>query len=395
VSADEVSDSGNGTGQQASPRRPHRRRPGWRIAAWIVGLLIFAVIVWRIVVDRAGPGPAAEAPVPVAVATATRGTFVVYQTALGVVTPIDSVVVRSPVEGLLTALAFKDGQEVAKGAPVATVDPQPYASEISRASGQLASDQAALANAEATLQRYRALLAENSIERQRVDDQVARVAQLKAAVQTDQSPTGIRITTPIAGMASLQEVAPGNHVGPSDPKGIVRITRLAPTAVVFALPANALAPLRAALGGDARVPVEAYGSGHAALGEGHLVGVDNRVDAATGTVKLKAEFANPQHALFPGQAVTVRLPVKTLAGATLVPSAAIQHGAEGDFVYTLGKDHTVAVAPVTTGPDDGATTVVERGIAPGARIVVEGADRLRAGTRVAPREAAAGPNASA
>jgi multidrug efflux system membrane fusion protein len=364
----------------------------------VIGALIVAVIVWRVVVNLVGSGvPPAAAPVPVTVAPVRQGTFVVWQSAPGTVVPVNSVLVKSRVEGRLTRIAFKDGQPVKKGDLLATLDARQYQAQLDLASGQLASDTAALANAKATLARFQTLLGEQSIERQRVDDQAAKVAQYAAAVKADQGRADLArlqladtsIRAPISGMAGLREVAPDNLVSPSDPRGIVRITQLQPTSVVFALPADGLAPVMASFEAHANIPVVAYGSDPAdVLGHGHLQGINNQVDPSTGTVKLKAEFPNAQRALFPNQAVSVRLPTQTLPAALQVPSAAIQHGADGPFVYVVDAHDTVAATAVKLGPDDGTTCVVTSGLAAGARVVVAGADNLRDGAKVAPRAAA-------
>lgn len=390
------------------PQGPHSPAPGpshrhWVQAAWVAGILIVGIIVWRVVANLAGGGAPPAAPVPVAVATATRGTFVVYQAAPGTVTPTQSVVVRSQVDGRLTRIAFKDGQHVTRGELLAEVDARPYQAQLDLATGKLASDQAALANARATLQRYQTLAAQHSIERQRVDDQAAEVAQYAAAVKVDQGHVDIarlqladtRITAPISGMAGLRGIDPGNVVGPTDPTGIVRITQLEPTSVVFAIPADVLAPVMARFSAHTPVPVAAYGRDPAhALAHGQVQGINNQVDPATGTVQLKAGFPNAQHALFPNQAVTVRLPLRTLPDATQVPSAAIQHGAAGPFVYTLDAGDVARVTPVEVGPGDDTTSVILRGLAAGARVVVAGADNLRDGIRVKPAAAGAATAAS-
>lgn len=364
----------------------------WVWVSIAIGVLIIALIVWRIVASSAG-GKAAEAgPVPVTTAPVRQGTFVVKASAPGIVTPINSVLVRSQVDGRLTSVAFKEGQMVERGAVLATVDPQPFQADLTVATGRLASDTALLDNAQDTLTRYQALLAQHSIERQRVADQQAQVRQYAAAVKVDQSRVETarlqlsytKITAPISGMAGLRNVDPDNLVGPSDAHGIVRITQLQPTTVVFALPAAVLPDALRALHAHAPVPVAAYGQGGATkLDMGHLLAVNNEIDPATGTIKLKAEFANKAEALFPNQGVTVRMPVQTLHDALLVPVAAIQQGANGSFVYVVNGQSKATVAPVTTGPRDAATAVITKGVTAGERVVVEGADQLRDGARVA------------
>lgn len=378
-------------GNAPGPSGHWHKRSLW-VAAAVVAVIV-VVVLWRIVEGFIGGGVPKVEPVPVVVAPVQRGDFVVYQFAPGTVTPINTVTVRSRVDGTLTGLHFKDGQMVKQGALLATIDPQPFRANLALATGKLAGDQAALENARAVLKRYRTLLAEDSIERQRVDDQASQVAQYAAAVKSDQGRVDVarlqlsdtRITAPISGMIGLRQVDPGNLVGPSNADGIARITQLSPTGVVFAVPAKVLPPVMQRLHAGDPIAVVAYGTGQDdVLGRGRLSGANNRVDPATGTIKLKAEFANPHNALFPDQPVTVKMPVRTVQQATLVPTAAIQQGAAGQFVYVVGKNHVVAVVPVRVGPGDGTTSVIEHGIAPGAEVVIEGADRLRAGTQVAP-----------
>lgn len=382
----------------ASAAGPAGTRRRWLHAAWALGALVVALAAWRVATNLAGSGSAPVAAVPVGVAAVRQGDFVVRRSAPGTVVPRSSVVVKSQVEGRLTSIAFRDGRPVKQGELLATVDPRSYQAQLDLARGQLASDTAALANAKATLTRYQALLDQQSIERQRVDDQVVRVAQYAAAIQMDQGRVALaelkleetRIRAPISGMAGLREVDPDNVVGPSDPRGIVRITELTPTSVMFALPADDLAPLMARFAAHEAIPVVARGGDPArVLDRGRLKGMDNQVDPATGTIRLKAEFPNAQRTLFPNQAVTVELPLETLHAALLVPSAAIQHGASGTFVYVVDARHAARATPVAVDAADGNTSVVRGRLAPGASVVVDGADRLREGSAVAPRPATA------
>lgn len=365
-------------------------RPSRLTAVVILGLVVVAAIWW---VGR-GPGGGKSKngqAVPVVVSTVRQGSFVVWQSQPGTVEPANSVVVRSRVDGVLTRIDFTGGQQVKQGDLLAEIDPHPFQAQVQLASGDLARSQAQLANAEEVLGHYQALQAQDSISRQRVADQQSLVRQYAAAVQAGQGSVGsaelqlaaTRITSPIAGTVGLRRVDPGNLVGPSDARGIVVVTQSQPSKVVFSVPVNAVAQVLQRMHGGACIPVEAYGDGpDDRLGSGYLLGANNEVDPGTGTVKFESGFANANGALLPNQFVTVRLPVEVLPHATLVPAAAIQQGANGPFVYVIGDDKTAAVVPVKVGPGDGTTTVVTTGVAPGAKVVVEGADRLRAGSAV-------------
>ncbi|MDI3261252.1 MAG: efflux RND transporter periplasmic adaptor subunit [Fulvimonas sp.] len=370
---------------RADDRRWWRTPPGATALAGIVALLL----LW--VFGRSPHGDkAAQRAVPVTVASARQGGFVAYLSEPGTVAPAGSVVVRSRVQGELLRVTFKGGQTVAKGDLLAEIEPVASQAQLDLASGDLARSQALLANAQDTLRRYQTLLSQDSINRQRVADQEALVRQYAAEVKAAQGRLDTaklqlaytRITAPIAGVVGLRQVDPGNLVGPTDPHGITVITRLQPSRIAFAVPAGAVTHLLDRLRRGECIPVEAFAddSAERPLGSGRLAAVDSAVDPQTGTLKFEAEFANERGMLLPNQYVSARLPIEVLSGAILVPTAAVQRGAAGAFVYAVGKDGTAVVTPVEPGPADAATTVIASGLAPGTKVVVEGADRLRAGT---------------
>jgi len=360
---------------------------------WVV-LLLGVVIVAAIWWSRRGPhvGTAdADQAVPVVAATVRHGSFTVYRSQPGTVSPANSVTVRSQVDGVLKSVAFSGGQMVKQGDLLAEVDPRPFQAQLQLANGDLARSQAQLANAEETLKHYEALLSQDSISRQRVADQQSLVRQYAAEVKSAQGRIGsanlqaanARITSPISGMAGLRRVDPGNLVGPSDARGIVVVNQSQPSKVVFSVPVNVVPRVLDRLHAGACIPVDAYGdSPDDVLARGRLLAANNQVDPATGTVRFEAEFANTNGALLANQFVTAKLPVEVLPQATLLPAAAIQQGTQGAFVYVIKDDKTVAVAPVKVGSGDTTTSVITSGVAPGAKVVVEGADRLRAGTAV-------------
>lgn len=382
-----------------SAARPKYRLGQRQMAIIGIGLLLMAVAVWLSSGEPATPASPAPAgqndaldaeQMPVVLASVRQGAFDVNLLAIGTVTPLNAVEVYGRVDGQINSIDFKEGQMVKTGDLLAQIDPRPFEVQLTLAAGQLARDQALLDNAQADLERYRTLLGQDSISRQSVDTQEALVRQYKAAVQADQG--GIdnaklqlshtKVIAPISGRVGLRQIDKGNMVRASGAKGIVVITQLQPISVVFTAPEDALPQVMKLLGSE-RIAVNAYDrSQERNLGKGWLLAADNKIDPTTGTIKLKAEFPNGDNALFANQFVNVKMPVQTLAKATLIPTAAIQRGAKGSFVYLLKDNHTVTVTPVKLGANQGDTSVVLSGLTVGSQVVVEGADRLREGTKV-------------
>lgn len=383
----------------ASPTR-HRLR---RAAAIVLGILLVAALAWgawhglrggeaaREAAAASAPGrgrfdPNAK-PAPVATATARTADFPVYLTALGTVTPRATVTVHSRVDGPLVRIKFKEGDFVKAGDLLAEIDPRTFAVQVAQADGTLQKDRALLANAKADLARYQTLLAQDSIARQQVDTQASLVAQYEATIASDLGNLDAaklqlsftRISAPISGRLGLRQVDAGNIVHASDANGIVVITQLQPIDVVFAIPEASVPQVQASMKAGA-LPADAWNRDQSAkLAAGKVLTMDNEIDVTTGTVKLKAEFANAGAALFPNQFVNVRMRIAMLAGATVVPSAAIQRGTQGAFVYVVDARRSVAIRVVGVGPGDGQTTVIDRGLAPGEIVVTDGTDRLREG----------------
>lgn len=389
----EISDDGHA---RVSPA-PARRSRWWR---WVVAVVVIAATVAALVWFVPGrqqqpppkPGGRSEGPVRVTAAAAETADLPVYLQALGTVTPLATVTVRTRIDGQLTQVAFREGQEVRRGDFLVEVDPRPYRAALDQAEGQLARDQALLRNAEVDVIRYRNLVAEDSIARQTLDTQESLVRQYRATVKIDQAMVETarlnldycRITSPIDGRVGLRQVDVGNYVQTGDAGGIVVVTQMRPITVAFTIPEDNLQTVITRMRAGKPLPVTAYDrSGTTEIATGVLSTMDNQVDPATGTVKLKAQFDNKDERLFPNQFVNVRMLLDTLRGVTIVPSAAVQRGSQGTYVYVVGAEGTAATRPVETGVRSGERTQVTRGIEPGEMVVTDGVDRLRDGIRVA------------
>ncbi|NTZ04244.1 MdtA/MuxA family multidrug efflux RND transporter periplasmic adaptor subunit [Burkholderia metallica] len=340
---------------------------------------------------RGGPAAMANVPQPVQVATATQGEMPIVLSALGTVTPLANVTVKTQLSGYLQSVSFQEGQIVRKGDVLAQIDPRPYQVSLENAEGTHARDAALLATARLDLKRYQTLLSQDSIASQTVDTQASLVKQYEGAVKTDQAAidsaklnlTYARITAPVSGRVGLRQVDPGNYVTPGDANGIVVITQLQPMSVIFTTSEDNLPQILKQVNAGQKLSVTAYNRNNTVpLETGSLATLDNQIDTSTGTVKLRASFDNKEGMLFPNQFVNTRLLVDVMRNATIVPTSAVLTGSIGQFVYVVKPDNTVTVRKVTIGPVDGERTSIVSGIALGERVVTDGSDRLREGAKI-------------
>ena len=367
-------------------------------------LLVVAAIAWLVLrpsAKQGGPGgraggrppmaAMANLPVPVRIATAAQQDIDIFLRSLGTVTAYNTVTVRSRVSGELVDVAFQEGQQVKAGDLLAQVDPRAFQVALDQARGTQMQNLAQLENARRDLQRYQALFKQDSIARQQVDTQAALVHQYEGTVRSDQANVDnaklqldyARITAPISGRLGLRQVDRGNLVSSADTNGLVVITQTQPISVVFTLPETQLPEVRAELAAGKTLTVDAYDRADTRrIATGTLETLDNQIDVTTGTLKLKARFDNADDALFPNQFVNVRLHVLTRKDVTAIPTAAVQQGSAGAFVFMVQDDNTIAVRQVKLGAINSGMVAVNEGLKPGDRVVTEGTDRLRAGAKV-------------
>jgi multidrug efflux system membrane fusion protein len=397
-----IRDSGQNSYQARVPRQ--LGLPARWIVVSTAALLAIALLLWiharsaQHAAESGGPG--AVMTVPVRAATAVTGDLNVTLDALGTVTPLATVTVQTQINGQLTEVAFKEGQSVKKGDFLAQIDPRPYQAALDQAEGQLLKDQATLKEAKIDLARYETLDKQDSIAKQQVVDQQYTVLQDEGAVKIDQGIVDnarlnlnyCRIVSPIDGRVGLRLVDPGNYVQVNSSTGLAVITQMQPIDVILVLPEDSLPPILKRLHEGATLPVTAYDRSHTTkLAEGVLAAVDSQIDTTTGTVKLKALFDNKDEVLFPNQFVNATVLVDVLHDTTVIPTAAVQRGAPGTFVYLVKPDNSVTVQPVSLGPADGERVAVRSGLAPGSRVVIDGADKLRDGAAVEIRDSAPEP----
>ncbi|MDD4617312.1 MAG: efflux RND transporter periplasmic adaptor subunit [Alphaproteobacteria bacterium] len=359
----------------------------------IAGVLVAAAAGWR-VTHPVNNKPAEEqagrnGAVPVGIAVAQKGDIDVILSALGTVTPLSEVTIRTQISGQLTGIGFQEGQIVHENDFLAQIDPRPYENALAQAQGQLAKDQALLKDSEVVFGRYQKLFKQDSIARQQLDTQESLVQQHRGEVQSDQAQVEAaklnlqycHITAPFAGRVGLRQVDAGNYVQTS--AAIVTLAQTQPITVLFTLPEDNVPELVKRMQNGAPIEVTAFDRNQAAkLASGKVSSMDNKIDSATGTVKLRAQFDNEEAILFPNQFVNVKVLLNTLHDVTTIPLTGVQRGVPGTFVYLVMPENTVTVRPVKLGADDGTKVAVTEGLAPDDKIVVDGADKLREGAKV-------------
>lgn len=395
-----------------SAPRPARRRSPWRTAISVI-IVIAIVIVLAVILTfcarsggPAGPGgpggghggghgggrggaAGGRPATTVGVAKAALGDIPVTLSALGTVTPVATVEIQARVSGMLEKVGFKEGQMVRKGQLLAQIDPRPFQATLEQAQAQLLHDQALLDTARTDLKRYAVLKAQDSVSGQVYDTQAGLVKQDEATVAADRAAVAsarlnlsfTRVTSPTDGRVGLRQVDPGNQITANQTPPFTVVTQLAPITIVFSVPEGAIGAI--ARKGVAGLPVTAYDrAGGTVIGTGTLITLDNLIDPTTGTVKAKASFANHEGALFPNQFVNVVLLVDTLKNQIVVPTTAVRHGPQGDYVWALQPDSTVKSQPVKVGPGTAETVSIASGLAVGASVITDGGDRLRDGAKV-------------
>ena len=382
-----------------------RRVPVRRIVLAAIALVIVVTTLWALRQRQRAAASAAAASanavnnriVPVLTAQVARRDVPITLEGLGNVAAFYTVTVKTQVDGRIDKVLFVEGQHVKKGDALVQIDPRPFAIQLESAQAALARDTANLKNARVNLDRYKVLAQQNLIAVQQMTDQEASVAQLDAQVRADQAQIDTaklnldyaRITSPIDGVTGVRQVDPGNVVHVADSTGLVVVTELDPIAVFFTLPEDDLPAITTAMaGGPLSVEALARG-GDRSLGHGLVSVIDNQINQATATVRLKAIFDNKSRLLWPNQFVKARVELATKKDALVIPAAVVQHGPQGTFAYVVNADNTVAVRPVVIDTLQGDTALVKSGLAVGEQVVVDGQSLLRPGARVAPKAAPA------
>jgi multidrug efflux system membrane fusion protein len=339
----------------------------------------------------------------VAFATASLADIPIRMEALGTVTPIASATVRAQVAGVLTRINYTEGETVKRGQPLVQIDPRPFQLALDEAVAQQQRDQAQLENARVILDRNRTLLAQDSIAQQDVDTQAATVKQLQGTVEADRAAVATarlnlgysNVQAPISGRVGLRPVDIGNYVTSGDTNGVASITQLSPIDVVFTLPADSVTVIQQQVHGGATLPTTVLDRTRTkVLGNGTFLTLDNQIDTQTGTVRAKARFENADGVLFPNEFVNVQLQVNTIKQAIVVPTNAIRHGPQGDFVFVIAPDNTAHITTVHVGPAFEDRVSITQGLKVGDRVVTEGGDRLTDGSEVRLPGQASGPQSA-
>ena len=401
------------TPEHATPspsNRPQEGKPrSYRKWVWLLVIVLAAAAAYFLWPRSTGAQSAGGSPAPVGkgrgrgpaitpvvAIRATRGNIGVYYTGLGAVTPINTVTVKSRVDGQLMSIHYKEGDMVHQGDLLVEIDPRPYQVALLQAEGQMMRDQASLANAKIDLTRYQTLLKQNAIPEQQLATQHSTVTQDEGIVKTDQGQidsaklnlTYCRIAAPISGRIGLRLVDPGNIVHASDANGLLVITQLQPISVIFTISEDQLPAVLQKVRAGQRLRVDAYDRAMTAkIASGWLTTLDNQIDPSTGTLRLRATFDNADHALFPNQFVNARLLVEEKRGVTLLQNAAVQRNTQTTYVYLVKPDNTVTIRKIDVGTTEGDESEITSGLEPGDTVVMTGVDKLQEGSKVAPHVA--------
>lgn len=382
------------------PEGKQRKSRAW---LWVLILLLLAGGAFYLSRGGAGQGQnkagkqdgkQGRGNVPVVTVAARQGNMEIFLNGLGNVAALNTVTVRTRVDGQLDKVAFAEGQFVKQGDLLAQIDPRPYQVQLEQAEGQMARDEATLKNAKLDLERYRILLAQDSLPKQQYDTQASTVNQAEGTVKSDQAAIDnaklqlvyCRITSPITGRIGLRLVDQGNMVHASDPNGLAVITQIQPIAIVFNITASDVPQVLQKMRTGGKLRVDGYDTTQTKkIATGELLTIDNQIDLTTGTLRFKAIFGNQDGALFPNQFVYARLLIDTKRNTVMVPEAAVQRTPQGTFAYVVKSDNTVENRDITLGPVEADERSIEGGLAPGEMVVVEGVDKLQPGSKVTPR----------
>ncbi len=375
-----------------------KRRLGWvLLVLGGIALVGASGLTWRHISTKGKQTAAPPPPLPVTVAAVTRGDVPIYFDALGTVQALNTIAIRTQVDGKLQAVNFTEGQEVHQGDVLAQIDPRPFQATLDQAIAKKAQDQAQLIAAEKDLARFKTLVARNFESQQNVDKQQALVDQLKATLEADQAAiegaqtqlSYATIIAPITGLVGFRQIDAGNVVHASDPMPLTVLTQVRPCVVVFTLPQKNLTDVREAMLKGA-VPVLAFDQdGVRQLADGELLLIDNQIDQSTSTIRLKARFPNDDNRLWPGEFVRARLLAQTRTNVITLPTVAVQRGPRGLYTWVVKADNTVEQRPIEATAVDNDVSIATKGVNEGERVVVNGQYRLQPGTRVDPKPAAA------
>ncbi len=377
------------------PELSHAERQKFRLLGLVVAaVLVVAVVALVVRHSRSPNAPPAAVAVPVVMATVAKEDVPIYVAGIGTVQAAQSVTVKVRVDGQLEKVAFTEGQDVKQGALLAQIDPRTFQAQLDQAIAQKAHDEAQLADALKDLDRYATLVAQDSIQQQTLDTEKALVGQLKASVQADQAQIDnaraqlsyTTIRAPVSGRTGLRLVDAGNIVHATDTTGLVIINQIDPIAVIFTLPEDDFQRINQAMQASGRTPLQTQALARedgALLGTGRLLLVNNQIDTSTGTFQLKAMFANPSNKLWPGQYVNIHLVLGTQHDVATVPESTVQRGPDGLFAYIVKPDDSAAVQPIKVAQVQDGKAIIDQGLAPGTRVVVDGQYKIKPGSKVA------------